>query len=113
LNIDLIDLQAAQVICIYSTALNDTAAVSKGLKGVHRCEGAGRTDAGPHVHGGHESVVAEAAIFPGDVGALASVADVRTLLTLVDIYTARGGGVTDHAYTHKTEPTHEICLIAI
>lgn len=43
------------------------------------------TDARPHVHGGHEAVVAQAAVLPGDVGALASVAHVRRLLALVDI----------------------------
>lgn len=43
------------------------------------------TDARPHVHGRHEAVVAQAAVLPGNVGALASVADVRRLLTLIDI----------------------------
>lgn len=43
------------------------------------------TDAGPHVHGGHEAVIAEAAELAGHVGALASVTHVRGLLTLVDV----------------------------
>ena len=43
------------------------------------------TYTGPHVHGGHEAVVAEAAVLSRDVGALASVTDVRVLLTLVDV----------------------------
>ena len=46
---------------------------------------AGLTDAGPHVHGGHEAVVAEAAVLSWDVGALASVTDVRSVLTLIDV----------------------------
>lgn len=43
------------------------------------------TDTCPHVHGRHEAVVAQAAVLPGNVGALASVTDVRRLLTLVNI----------------------------
>lgn len=43
------------------------------------------TDARPHVHGRHEAVVTQTAVFSGDVGALTSIADLRCLLTLVDI----------------------------
>lgn len=43
------------------------------------------TDAGPHVHGGHESIETQTAIFTGDVGALASITDVWSLLTLINI----------------------------
>lgn len=47
------------------------------------------TDTRPHVDGGHEAVVAQAAVLPGDVGALASVADVGSFLTLVDVWHKR------------------------
>lgn len=43
------------------------------------------TYTGPHVHGGHEAIVAQTAIFPRNVGALASITDVWRLLTLIDI----------------------------
>lgn len=43
------------------------------------------TDTRPHVHGRHEAVVTQTAVFSGDVGALTSIADLRCLLTLVDI----------------------------
>lgn len=51
------------------------------------------TDAGPHVHGGHEPVVTEAAIFSGDVRTLAAVADVGRVFALVDVYGRRRGSV--------------------
>lgn len=47
------------------------------------------TDTRPHVDGGHEAVVAQAAVLPGDVGALASVADVGSFLALVDVWHKR------------------------
>lgn len=43
------------------------------------------TDTGPHIHGGHEPIKTQAAIVSRDVAALASVADVWSLLTLIDI----------------------------
>lgn len=43
------------------------------------------TDTGPHVHGRHEPIEAEAAVLPGDVGALAPVTDVRVILALIDV----------------------------
>ncbi len=51
------------------------------------------TDAGAHVHGGHEAVIAETAIFSGDVRTLATVADVRRVFTLVDVCGERRGSV--------------------
>lgn len=43
------------------------------------------TDAGPHVHGSHKTVIAQAAVFPWNVCTLASVADVWRLLTLINV----------------------------
>lgn len=43
------------------------------------------TDTRPHVHGSHEAIVTKTAVFPGNVGTLASVTDVWSLLTLVNI----------------------------
>lgn len=48
------------------------------------------TDAGPHVHGGHEAVEAKAAVLPRDVGALPTVADVRRVLALIDVCERQG-----------------------
>ena len=43
------------------------------------------TDTRPHVHRGHEAIVTQTPVFPGNVGALASVTDVWSLLTLINI----------------------------
>lgn len=43
------------------------------------------TQAGLHVVGGHEAVEAQALVHPRGVGALAPVADVRALQTLIDV----------------------------
>lgn len=42
-------------------------------------------DTGPHVHRSHEPIVTQTAIFPRNVGTLASIADVWSLLTLINI----------------------------
>lgn len=43
------------------------------------------TNTCPHVHRSHEAIVTQAAVFPGNVGTLASVTDVWSLLTLINI----------------------------
>lgn len=42
-------------------------------------------DACPHVHRGHETIIAQTAVFSGDVRALAAVADIWCVFTLVDV----------------------------
>lgn len=44
-------------------------------------------NASPHIHGGHESVVAETAVLARDVGTLAAITDIWTVLTLINIST--------------------------
>lgn len=43
------------------------------------------TNTRPHVHGGHEAIVTQTAVFPRNVGALASVTDIWSFLTLINI----------------------------
>ena len=57
------------------------------------------TNAGPHIHGGHESVVAETAVLSGDVGTLTPVTDIRAVLALIDVWTGERTSVTVCFYT--------------
>lgn len=66
------------------------------------------TDAGPHVHGGHEAVVAEAAVLSRDVGALASVTDVRRVLALVNVCNTRTS--TNKGQPGQTEQLGCVCV---
>ena len=44
------------------------------------------TNTGPHVHGSHETIITQTAIFAWNIGALASITDVWSLLTLINVY---------------------------
>lgn len=43
------------------------------------------THAGAHVHGGHKAVETEAAVLSGDVGALTTITDIWSVLTLINV----------------------------
>ena len=63
------------------------------------------TYAGLHVHGGHKSIVAEAVVLSGDVGALSTIAYLRLLLTLIHIWTDR---YTDAEGKHEGGGRHDM-----